>query len=173
MNGWKCPECERIIKYLRYSQAVTEYGDFSLNDDPEDDESPYDNGEHNCDDSDSGDDCYYTCPECDVEISPSDLLIVRINDDGEEIEEEDEEEDEEDNNENLSINQKELNKKKKPIDRTKVIRPDDDFAFDDENENIPEHIKCTKCKSTILITMEDKRAGETIDCPKCSKTLKI
>jgi DNA-directed RNA polymerase subunit RPC12/RpoP len=157
MKYYQCPECEAKLEYLNYSQNVTEYGDYSLPADIENDQDIY-NGDHNCNDSSSDDDCYYTCPECEAELDLGDVLII----DEDELDDKEEE--------------KKKKKKKKSEEGTKIIVPTcshaESFNPWDRSE-LPDHVICSKCKHIVLVAEEEREEGIEVECPKCNNPIII
>lgn len=154
MNKYKCPECDAIIDYLKYAQDVTEYGDYTLPEEPNNKDDAYE-GNYDSNDSSGGDNTTYNCPECDCEICLSDLIIV------------------DDNDEEVGNNDK---TKKKNEDNTKVIAPSSSHAenFNPWDESaIPDHVVCKKCKRVILISEDEKDDEAEISCPKCNTQIII
>lgn len=162
MNFYKCPECNCILEYLKYSVTCTEYGDYQLVDNPENENDAY-SGDHDCNDSENNGDTEYTCPECDHPISPRTLVIESDDDDDDEDEEEQEHEEE------LTEEEKE----ELEFERAKVITPTSDNIEELDITMIPKTRVCTNKKCRNLIIIPPYHNDNEIDCQKCGETVSI
>jgi len=159
MKYYICPECEEKLEYVKFTRDCTEYGTYDLPSEPEigDTDRVYD-GDYNTDDSEGGDE-YFTCPECEANIQLRNLVIIN-----EEAE--------------AKAEAEKTGKpiKKKKIDETKIIKPNDGLYTDrfnpwDQHDRIPDYAKCNKCNKEILLTREEIQSEEPINCPKCDTQL--
>jgi hypothetical protein len=129
-----CPECNNEIEGLdyvaHYDEWGSEYGTYDLANEC------HNSDERNGDDGETSDHLY-TCPECEHDVNPDDVLDHLPDD---EEEEEDEEmpdfdpESEPDNDDEVVI------------ENAEVIRP--------QNNN-------------FILTEQQKRLSRSIECPKC------
>lgn len=163
---WKCPNCNHELERLDYhvNTQSSEYGTADLSDtkqirgDIVVDYNSDDYGDNEWDGSPE-----YTCPECDNDVSLSDLIWV--NDDDEEEEE----------------------KPKLPPEPEetlhKIIKPSKDIIKTDMPKSTEDSIICKnkKCLHVFVIEESDtyQRRRNNIDddelfeCPKCSTSITL
>lgn len=156
----KCPHCENLVEYLEYSQPVTEYGRAYIEEvnNIDDDLSI---SENDINDTQSNDDCDYSCPECSHGLDLEDLIRVKEEEENKECENEEEEKEE----------------KFKPIKTSKEGRVD---------RLLQDITICPKCKymfpkernvyeQTIMIEgkfQSTSKDQEDTECPNCQHVFK-
>jgi hypothetical protein len=159
---WKCPNCNNEVDHLQYSvnTCSNEYGTADLSDKKE-------IGKRNivCDynsddygDSDWNGDPEYTCPECDDEIDPEDLIWENDNEENEEEKPKTEPEPEE--------------------TLHKIITPLKNIIKTDLPKSIKGSIICKNKKCLHIFVVEEEKykcLGDndevTFECPKCSTSM--
>lgn len=74
----RCPHCDEEISDVRFNQEVREYGYASIRVNPD---GTFNLWDHNCDDSEVVSDAYYSCPECDGDITADNLIPLNSEED--------------------------------------------------------------------------------------------
>jgi len=144
---WKCPDCKKPLINVLYNASTSGYesGKATLFDKNEPSDNNYDMiDDWDCRDSGWNDtyDYEYECPECNHNISLSDLIWIDIKEEKEKEE-----------------TLEELNHK--------IIKPQEEIM----ETNLPDDFKETTiiCKNcNYLFTYDDE--DESSECPKCGKT---
>ena len=164
---WKCPECEHEIEHLQYhvNTQSSEYGTADLSD------TKQERGDIVCDynsddygDSDWDGSPEYTCPECDNDVSLSDLIWVNEDDDEEE--------------------KPKVKKEPEPEETLhKIIRPERDIIKSDLPKSTEESIICKNKKCLHVFVIEEtgtyqrrynnENDDEIFECPKCSTSITL
>lgn len=144
---WKCPECRRNIEHLNYSANTRGYesGDADLT-------SEFSEGDRiidwNYQDGETNDtfDYMYNCPECDMEISPDQLLW----------------EDEE--NEEITIKKPEITEEEGHA----IIKPKFNIMARQERQKTENYgIVCKQCQYAFAYSPDTAQDEEFFPCPKC------
>lgn len=145
--NWKCPNCENEIEYLEYRVTITgtEYGTIDLSSDTNDRLC-----EHSSeDDSYNRDGDYtYTCPNCDDELNPEDLIWISKEKVIEEI-------------------KKEIIEEKLEEEEFDIIKPKENI-FTNKIPVKSDNLICKKCFHAFVIESNYMGFSEDFfDCPKC------
>ena len=151
---WKCPECKHEIKELQYqvSTQSSEYGTASLSEKFEitNYKIIYDHNNDDQGDTEWDGSPEYTCPECENEVDPTELIWVI--------------EDEEENKPEIPPEPEET--------LFKIICPKIQIIRKEcPKDSSCSTLICKNCKHIFVCdTANDYDNGGTFECPKCYET---